>query len=558
MAPAQGGIPGPIAAPRRLQRDFATDNREILSTTLYVRLPHRPHDQPQPWQFGAMPFALVRASAEKSRPGATPPAPELLREGHGLPADMPAADRLVLIVAASDVLLTAAMVPPLPPARLRLALPNLIEDVLATDAAPCHIALGPALDPSAPARGPRRRLLMVTDRAWLRAALDQFAEHKHRRRSVLPAQLCLPLAEAEAEPEPEAETPAAAELPEPALAEGAAPPLAEGAEPAPAPAPAVPQAPVVPDEPVPAATLVVEAAASALAPSAGLLDAAAPPPAAAESARLWQLTVRTGPYDGFGLLLNDQALAAWQALAPAGEWHGDKAALAHAPVPALRNQRRIARASRISEDWRIWLAGAEACLREPQVDLAQFEFAQGTMDRWNLLAWRLPVALAVALVLVQIIGMNAQWLMLRQESRRIEAAQVDILHTAFPNVPPVAEPPLLMRRQIEQLRTASGRSTPGDFLPLADGFARAAQSLPPDALLQLDYRAGTLYVALKAGTNTNALRSAVRQAGLQMEEDKTPPDAAVRAGGAPTPPGSRWTIRSESRAEGKAPGRAAS
>ena len=526
----------------RLQRAFATDNREILSTTLYVRLPHRPHDQPQPWQFGAMPFALVRASGDKIRPGATPPGPELLREGHGLPAEMPAADRLVLILAASDVLLTAAMVPPLPPARLRLALPNLVEDMLATDAAPCHIALGPALDATAPARGPRRRLLMVTDRAWLRAALDQFAEHKHRRRTVLPAQLCLPLAEATA--------PAPADTPEPALAGDAAP--------SPAPTPSAPEAPASGDEAAQPATLVVEAAASALAQSALLLDAAAPPPAAAEAARLWQLTVRTGPYDGYGLLLNDQALAAWEALAPAGEWHGDKAARSHAPVPALRTQRPIARASRISDDWRIWLAGAEACLREPQLDLAQFEFAQGRMDRWNLLAWRAPVALVLALVLAQIIGMNVQWLMLRQESRHIDAAQIDILHTAFPNVPPVAEPPLLMRRQMDLLRTASGRSTPSDFLPLADGFARAASDLPPDALLQLDYRAGTLYATLKAGTNTNALRNAARQAGLQMEEDKTPPDATVRAGGAPTPPGSRWTIKSESRADGKTQGGAGS
>ncbi|KAI3594112.1 General secretion pathway protein L [Cupriavidus sp. U2] len=520
-----------------------------MSTTLYVRLPHRPHDQPQPWQFGAMPFALVRASAEKSRAGGLSPAPELLREGHALAAEMPAADRLVLILAASDVLLTAAMVPPLPPARLRLALPNLVEDMLATDAAPCHIALGPALDPAAPARGPRRRLLMVTDRAWLRAALDQFTEHKHRRRNVLPAQLCLPLEEATAlAPAPADTADILAPTPEPATAGDATP--------APAPQPSVPETPATADAAAQPATLVVEAATSALAQSASLLDAAAPPPAAADTARLWQLTVRTGPYDGYGLLLNDQALAAWQVLAPAGVWHGDPAALAHAPVPALRAQRPVARASRISENWRIWLAGAEACLRDPQVDLAQFEFAQGRMDRWNVLAWRLPVALAVGLALVQIIGMNAQWLMLRQEAKRIEAAQIDILHTAFPNVPPVAEPPLLMRRQMEQLRTASGRSTPSDFLPLADGFARAAQSLPPDALLQLDYRAGALYVTLKPGTNTNALRSAARQAGLQMEEDKTPPDAAVRAGGAPTPPGSRWTIKSEARADSPAQGRA--
>ncbi|MEK7490580.1 MAG: type II secretion system protein GspL, partial [Pseudomonadota bacterium] len=212
---------------------------------------------------------------------------------------------------------------------------------------------------------------------------------------------------------------------------------------------------------------------------------------------------------------------------------------------ALQGKRPPMHASRASETWRIWLAGVEECLQQPQLDLAQFEFAQGRMDRWNVRAWRWPALLVVALLLVQIVGMNAQWLALRKEAKRLEAAQVDLLHTAFPNVPPVAEPILLMRRQVEQLRTASGRSTPNDFLPLADGFARAARDLPPDALLQLEYRAATLYVTLKPGTNTSALQNAVRQVGLQMDEDRSPSDAASRSGGAPTPTGSHWTVKAE-------------
>jgi len=535
----------PAGHPRH---ESSTDYRENLSTTLYVRLPHRPHDQPQPWQFGAMPFALARTPVgDRSRRPASDRAPELLREGHALPAEMPAADRLVLIVAASDVLLTAAVVPPLPPARLRLALPNLVEDMLATDAAPCHIALGPALDGAAPSRGARRRLLMVTDRAWLRAALDQFAEHKHRRRHVVAAQLCLPLVPATAAtPEPAPE-PAFEPTREPVLAVAPGPESVARTSAAPAAAqPAAPEVPTAAGEPEHPATLIVEAATSALAQSGLLLDTAAPAPG--NISRLWQLTVRTGPYEGFGLLLNNSALAAWQALAPAGQWHGDSAALADAPVPALRAQRAPARGSGVSETWRIWLAGVDECLQQPQLDLAQFEFAQGRMDRWNLRAWRVPAALAIALLLVQIIGMNVQWMMLRSEAKRLETAQVDLLHAVFPNVPPVAEPALLMRRQVEQLRTASGRSTPSDFLPLADGFARAAHDLAPDALLQLDYRAGTLYVALKPGTNTAALQNAVRQIGLQMEEDRNPPDATVRAGGGPTPPGSRWTVKAEGKA----------
>ncbi|MGK9836958.1 hypothetical protein O6156_23670, partial [Salmonella enterica subsp. enterica] len=84
----------------------------------------------------------------------------------------------------------------------------------------------------------------------------------------------------------------------------------------------------------------------------------------------------------------------------------------------------------------------------------------------------------------------------------------------------VVDPPLQMRRQVEQLRLASGRSTPDDFLPLADRFAQAGRQLPPDALLALEYRGKTLHATLKPGTDTNALRQAARQAGLSMEEDR--------------------------------------
>ncbi|WP_426990116.1 type II secretion system protein GspL [Cupriavidus sp. 30B13] len=467
-----------------------------MSTTLYVRLPHRPHDQPQPWHFGALPFALVRAAvAGRGRRQGPQPAPQLLREGHASIAELPAAERLVLIMAASDVLLTPATVPPLAPARLKLALPNLVEDVLAADAQLSHIAVGPALDAPAAkaAAGARRRLLMVADRAWLRAVMDAFAGHRHRRRHVLPAQLCLPLpapvppGEAETEGEGGGDAAAADAAPLAALA-------------------------------IEAATLT---SASPLFETEGM-------PAPEPASRLWQLTVRSSEYAGYGLLLGDDALGAWQALAPPGEWHATPEALAQAAPPGAH-----------ALGWPVWIEGAQASLLDPALDLAQFEFAQGRADRWNLLAWRLPLALAAGLLLVQLIGMNAQWLMLGQEEKRLLAGQEQTLRSAFPQIPVVIDPPLQMRRQVDQLRLASGRSTPDDFLPLADRFGQAARQLAPDALLALEYRGRTLYATLKPGTNAEALRSAARQAGLAMEPDQSPPDAA--RGNAPA--GTRWSIK---------------
>lgn len=478
-----------------------------MSTTLFVRLPHRPHDQPQPWRFGALPFALVRdAVAVQGRRERAPAAGHLLREGYAPIAELPPADRLVLIVAAADVLVTTAAVPPLAPNRLKLALPNLVEDSLAADAQACHIAVGPEAPeagpggPQAAARGPRRRLLMVTERAWLRAVLDAFAEHHHRRRHLLAAQFCLPLAAADHE---------------------AAPPTSSGpAEPGAAPEPEASSEPP--------ATLALEAASSALAAAAPLLEGET---GTGQAAPVWQLTVRTGRYQGYGLLLGDEALAAWQALAPAGIWYGDRDAAA---LPTLTSVRPLG--------WPVWIEGAQASLREPSLDLAQFDFAQGRADRWNLRAWRAPLTLAAALLVVHLVALNIHWLMLRGEQARLQQAQTQLLRSAFPRMPVVVDPPLQMRRQVEQLRLASGRSTPDDFLPLADRFAQAGRQLPPDALLALEYRGKTLHATLKPGTDTNALRQAARQAGLSMEEDRAPAESA-RSGSGPAPAGSRWVIK---------------
>jgi len=483
-----------------------------LSTSLYVRIPSRPHDQPQPWRFGALPFALVRdPAAGKGRRGAGAQAAAVLREGHARIEEMPAAERLVLILSAGDVLLTEADVPPLAPARLKLALPNLVEDVLATDAQLSHIAVGPALEaaPAGAARGARRRLLMVVERAWLRAVLDAFAEHGHRRRCILPAQLCLPLARPAGDAAEITGSAGSTDSAESATSSTATGGQENGSAAAP-----------------PAATLAIEDATPTLAEDDGLLagDAIAAHP---QAQRLWQVTVRTGTHAGYGLQLGDEALAAWRALAPAGNWLADRQAGHHArlPVPPA------------SLGWSLWLDGAQQCLREPALDLAQFEFAQGRAERWNLQAWRLPLALAAGLLLVQLAGMNIQWMLLRQEQQRLAAAQVQALRSAFPQLPVVVDPPLQMRRQVEQLRLASGRSVPEDFLPLADRFAQAARQLPPDGLQAMEYRARTLYVTLKPGTDTAGLRSAARQAGLAMDEDNSPRE------GSQAQAGSRWTVK---------------
>ena len=466
-----------------------------MTTSLYVRLPHRPIQSPERWQAGALasvPFALVR---EEGAQGSQ----RILREGTSRTDELPAADRLILLLPAADVLLVPANVPPLALPKLRLALPNLVEDRLVQDAQQCHIALGPRLG-AAPARGwraprePQSRALMIADRAWVRFILDTFGAHKHRTCHLLPAQLCLPF-----------ETPATVLQAEAANdAERAEPSLDAPAEP------------------------VVAVAETAVAVATIALDAA--PPSDPDAPAAVDITVRTGPADGYGLRLMPANVGNWLAIAPA------PATLMVSP--ALRELAPTLSTDPVAAtlDWATWAAGARAALASGEADLCQFDFANGGMASVDWRRWRLPIALAVLIVMVQLIGMNARWLTLRAEQKRLDAAMRTQLQTAFPNTPVILDPPAQMRRQVEQLRLAAGKSAPEDFLPLADRFAQAATGLAPDALLALDYHGRALTVTLKDGTDTAALRTAARGVGLNMDTAEAPRGAEA------TVPGSRWTV----------------
>jgi general secretion pathway protein L len=93
--------------------------------------------------------------------------------------------QVVLLADTRDVLFLQAKVPPLSGAKLRLALPNLLEDQLMQDPSQVCIAMGPAL-------GDGEHLMGVIDRAWLEHVLGHFERKGFKVLQVLP--LCLTLA----------------------------------------------------------------------------------------------------------------------------------------------------------------------------------------------------------------------------------------------------------------------------------------------------------------------------------------------------------------------------
>jgi general secretion pathway protein L len=155
--------------------------------------------------------------------------------------------------------------------------------------------------------------------------------------------------------------------------------------------------------------------------------------------------------------------------------------------------------------------------RAPPVDLEllQYDFAPRLAD-WR--AWRPAAALAAALAVVWIAGLNVDaWLMLREE-RELRGRMSAALREAFPRVPVVLDAPAQMRRGLADLRAAAGTGDAEDFLPLAAGFARLVES-EAEAVRSLEYRDRALQVrfdprAVDSADKRNAILERLARGGL--------------------------------------------
>jgi general secretion pathway protein L len=148
-------------------------------TTLYIRHPAKAEvDGAPPGTMPVCQFALVADDASLVQQGAA---------ALGSLGELVAsARRAVLIVAASDVTLLRVKVPPLSAARLRAALPNLVEDQLLGDPAECVLVMAPAQGTDGV------RTVAVVQRAWLEVLVKALLAQGAHSIAALPAQLCLP------------------------------------------------------------------------------------------------------------------------------------------------------------------------------------------------------------------------------------------------------------------------------------------------------------------------------------------------------------------------------
>lgn len=160
-------------------------------------------------------------------------------------------------------------------------------------------------------------------------------------------------------------------------------------------------------------------------------------------------------------------------------------------------------------------------------NLRQFDLAprhRGTRalrDIWRRLrspAWQPVRAGLMALIVLQVVGINAWAWRERQAIADRKLAQESLLRTTFPGVRTVLDAPLQMRRETEVLRAAAGRAGEDDL----EALLAAAAAAWPEAqgpLHLLRFEPGRLTLAAPGWNETQTLqfRERLRAGGWAVE-----------------------------------------
>jgi general secretion pathway protein L len=223
-----------------------------------------------------------------------------------------------------------------------------------------------------------------------------------------------------------------------------------------------------------------------------------------------QLTLRLGPGEGLGLSTDSQPLAALQTLrAFAGETPLTLY-LAPALLPLYQPLLDVVPGITLETDhWAHWISAAKGA----GIDLAPALGSAGAAAR-QWLRWRWPLRLAALLVLLNIVGLNIEWLRLKRDADLVRASISQTFRSLYPKEPLTAFPLEQMRRHLAAIKADSGGEVaPDEFTALCAGFGEAMNILPRKALVaSIDYREHALFVKLKPDSIDGAAQAQVKAA----------------------------------------------
>ncbi len=378
-------------------------------TTLYIRLPARADSD-----------GTLAAFVQVASGGALGQSGQGALRGMG---DLVAAsNQVVLLLAAADVTLLHVKVPPMSAARLKAALPNLVEEQILGDPAECVLVAALADAPDG------TRTVAVAQRAWLEALVKALLAQGARKVAALPAQLCLPLHPGSA---------------------------------------------------------------------AAAIDATG-------------ITLRHGQYQGLGLALAGEPQMALQTVRALA---GDVPLTLYLPAAELGEYRALVAEAGPGitleeEHWAHWIAGSKSTT----IDLVPGLGAAGAKARdWQ--RWRWPIRLAVAALVVNLAGLNIEWLRMKREAEAVRQSMTQTFKAAYPKETVILDPEAQMRKNIATAKASHGQLNADEFTYLAAAFGEAVRTTGRQPVLSsLNYADHALTIKVKPESADPSMLAPLQQA----------------------------------------------
>ncbi|MES2047522.1 MAG: type II secretion system protein GspL [Pseudomonadota bacterium] len=163
-------------------------------------------------------------------------------------------------------------------------------------------------------------------------------------------------------------------------------------------------------------------------------------------------------------------------------------------------------------DWNARIAG----ISPTSIDLMS-SVSHDNQSSFDWSKWRWPLGLAAAALILNLAGLNFQWLSLKREAQGLSDSLLQTYRSSFPKDSVILDPLAQMQQKINLSKKIAGQSTPQDFLVLAAQFGQvwdAAIAGKPAApsVVSMEYREHSLFVKIKS---SNLLPMDQLRAGLQ-------------------------------------------
>lgn len=427
-------------------------------STLFIRLPsRRARENGLAATMPACLFALISAQGNIAHHGCEPLA--------SLATLISTARRVVLLLAAVDVTLLSMQVPPLSAAKLKAALPNLVEDHILADPADC-IIVADSWKNDANNKHRRKsdsnhtlRQVAVVRRDWLTLLVKTLLALGARNLEALPAQLCLPWRE--------------------------------------------------------------DVAVAAITEHGMDIDVA----------------LRLSVHHGIGWSTCPVSAQS----APQEIVEGLRAVLPQQPitlyVPAASHAAYSALdaddVTVLADDWSHWVSPAQDLSRSGSLDLMS-GLSPGTVGTdFNWRSWRWPLALAMAVLLVNIVSLNLDWWSMHREANLLRTGMMHRYRAAYPTETVIVDPIAQTKQKIALAERRSGQLAADDFLALVARFGEAWASMPhmqaseKGVIAGLEYRDRHLLVRLGNAADAELYRTQISTALAAAQITLTEPEAGV-------------------------------